>query len=758
MTDLAGLNIKYLPGVGPKRAELLNKELEIFTYLDLLHYYPYKYIDRSKTYKINEIDGLMPYIQLRGKIVSYTTHGEGARRRLTALFSDGSGVIELVWFKGIRYITDRYKPGTEYTLFGKPTLFNGKFNIAHPELDPIDDRIDNTTGLQGYYTTTEKMKNAFLNSKAIQKMVYTLLSGIQNPLPETLPLPIISRMQLMSSTDALRNIHFPVTIGHLRRAEFRLNSKAIQKMVYTLLSGIQNPLPETLPLPIISRMQLMSSTDALRNIHFPVTIGHLRRAEFRLKFEELFYLQLHILRYTRLRNLKLGGFRFDHIGNYFNDFYHQVLPFELTQAQKRVIKEIRADMGSGRQMNRLLQGDVGSGKTLVALMSMLIAVDNGYQACLMAPTEILATQHYEGLKKMVEPLGLRIELLTGSVSKKRRAPILEGLLTGEINLLIGTHALLEDSVNFANLGFVVIDEQHRFGVEQRARLWRKNKIPPHILVMTATPIPRTLAMTVYGDLDVSVIDQLPPGRKPIQTLLQYDNKRAQLYASLRKQLQIGRQAYIVYPLIQESEKSDLKNLEEGYEHIREIFPEYQVCMVHGKMKAAEKETEMQKFVSGEARIMVATTVIEVGVNVPNASVMIIENAERFGLAQLHQLRGRVGRGAEQSYCILMTSYKINQDTRKRLEIMAETNDGFRIAEADMQMRGPGDMEGTQQSGIAFNLQIANLAKDAQILQVARDEAGKLLDSDELLERPENQIVRKELNRIFEKQKNWGLIS
>ena len=698
MTDLAGLNIKYLPGVGPKRAELLNKELEIFTYLDLLHYYPYKYIDRSKTYKINEIDGSMPYIQLRGKIVSYTTHGEGARRRLTALFSDGSGVIELVWFKGIRYITDRYKPGTEYTLFGKPTLFNGKFNIAHPELDPIDDRIDNTTGLQGYYTTTEKMKNAFLNSKAIQKMVYTLLSGIQNPLPETLPLPIISRMQLMSSTDALRNIHFPVTIGHLRRAEFRL------------------------------------------------------------KFEELFYLQLHILRYTRLRNLKLGGFRFDHIGNYFNDFYHQVLPFELTQAQKRVIKEIRADMGSGRQMNRLLQGDVGSGKTLVALMSMLIAVDNGYQACLMAPTEILATQHYEGLKKMVEPLGLRIELLTGSVSKKRRAPILEGLLTGEINLLIGTHALLEDSVNFANLGFVVIDEQHRFGVEQRARLWRKNKIPPHILVMTATPIPRTLAMTVYGDLDVSVIDQLPPGRKPIQTLLQYDNKRAQLYASLRKQLQIGRQAYIVYPLIQESEKSDLKNLEEGYEHIREIFPEYQVCMVHGKMKAAEKETEMQKFVSGEARIMVATTVIEVGVNVPNALVMIIENAERFGLAQLHQLRGRVGRGAEQSYCILMTSYKINQDTRKRLEIMAETNDGFRIAEADMQMRGPGDMEGTQQSGIAFNLQIANLAKDAQILQVARDEAGKLLDSDELLERPENQIVRKELNRIFEKQKNWGLIS
>ena len=698
MTDLAKLDIKYLPGVGPKRAELLNKELEIFTYLDLLHYYPYKYIDRSKTYKISEIDGSMPYIQLRGRIVSYNTHGEGARRRLTALFSDGTGVIELVWFKGIRYITDRYKPGTEYTLFGRPTLFNGKFNIAHPELDPIDDHIDNTTGLQGYYTTTEKMKNAFLNSKALQKMVYTLLAGIQAPLPETLPAPVIAHMQLMGITDALRNIHFPVSVGHLRRAEMRL------------------------------------------------------------KFEELFYLQLHILRYTRLRNQKLGGFRFDHIGDYFNNFYHHILPFELTQAQKRVIKEIRADMGSGRQMNRLLQGDVGSGKTLVALMSMLIAVDNGYQACLMAPTEILATQHYEGLKTMVEPLGLRIELLTGSVTKKRRAPILEGLLTGEVNLLIGTHALLEDTVHFANLGFVVIDEQHRFGVEQRSRLWHKNTTPPHILVMTATPIPRTLAMTVYGDLDVSVINQLPPGRKPIQTLLQYDSKRGQLYAALRKQLQIGRQAYIVYPLIQESEKSDLKNLEEGYDHIREVFPEYRVCMVHGKMKAAEKEEQMQRFVSGEAQIMVATTVIEVGVNVPNASVMIIENAERFGLAQLHQLRGRVGRGAEQSYCILMTSYKINQDTRKRLELMTETNDGFRIAEADMQMRGPGDMEGTQQSGIAFNLQIANLAKDGQILQAARDEANALLDSDERLEHPENYIVRKELSRIFERQKNWGLIS
>ncbi len=697
MNNLNGLDIKYLPGVGPKRAELLNKELEIFTYHDLLHYYPYKYIDRSHTYKIREIDGSMPYIQLRGRIVTFATHGEGARRRLNALFSDGTGTVDLVWFKGIRYVTERYRTGREYTLFGKPTVFNSRISIAHPELDIVDE-TDKGTGLQGYYTTTERMKNAFLNSKAVQKMISTLLSSLQGPLTETLPLPILSRMQLMGLTDALRNIHFPTSVNHLRRAEMRL------------------------------------------------------------KFEELFYLQLHILRYTRLRNRKLGGFKFPRIGDYFNNFYHQILPFELTQAQMRVIKEIRADMGSGRQMNRLLQGDVGSGKTLVALMSMLIAVDNGFQACLMAPTEILATQHYEGLKKMVEPLGLHIELLTGSISKKRREPILNGLLSGEVKLLIGTHALLEDSVLFNNLGFVVIDEQHRFGVEQRARLWNKNKIPPHVLVMTATPIPRTLSMTLYGDLDVSVIDQLPPGRKPIQTLLQYDNRRAQLYTSLRKQLKMGRQAYIVYPLIQESEKSDLKNLEEGFNHICQEFPEYNVCMVHGKMKAADKETEMQKFALGQAHIMVATTVIEVGVNVPNASVMIIENAERFGLAQLHQLRGRVGRGADQSYCILMTSYQITQETRKRLEIMVETNDGFRIAEADLQMRGPGDMEGTQQSGIAFNLHIANLAKDGQVLEIARNEANRLLDTDELLELPENQIVRRELNRIFEKQKNWGLIS
>ncbi|MCU6768611.1 ATP-dependent DNA helicase RecG [Barnesiella propionica] len=698
MPDIAYIDIKYLPGVGPKKADLLNKELGIYSYRDMLYYFPYKYIDRSKTYRIKEIDGNMPYIQLRGRILAYSTQGEGARRRLTATFSDGTGTVELVWFKGIRFITDKYKPGNEYTLFGKPTLFNGKINIAHPELDHVDDILDRNTGLQGYYTTTEKMKNNFLNSKGLQKIIYNLWNSLQGPLEESLSDEVINRARLIGINDAIRNIHFPLSVDKLRLAEFRL------------------------------------------------------------KFEELFYLQLHILRYTQLRSRKLGGFVFKHIGDYFNSFYHDVLPFELTEAQKRVIREIRSDVGSGRQMNRLLQGDVGSGKTLVALMCMLMALDNGFQACLMAPTEILATQHYETIRQLTEPIGIRTGLLTGSTRKKERETLLNELLTGEIHLLIGTHALIEDTVNFSNLGMVIIDEQHRFGVAQRAKLWKKNKIPPHVLVMTATPIPRTLAMTVYGDLDVSVIDELPPGRKPVQTLLQYDNKRSTLYTSLRRQIELGRQIYIVYPLIQESEKSDLKNLNDGYNHIREVFPEYKVCMVHGKMKPAEKDTEMQKFASGEAQIMVATTVIEVGVNVPNASVMVIENAERFGLSQLHQLRGRVGRGADQSYCILMTSYKITQDTRKRLEIMAETNDGFRISEADLQMRGPGDMEGTQQSGIAFNLKIANIAKDGQILQLARDMAREIIENDPYLEQPQHYILKKELNRLFAKQVNWSQIS
>lgn len=698
MSDLSTRDIKFLPGVGPKKAELFNKELKIFSFEDLLYYFPYKYIDRSRTYKIKEIDGNMPYIQLRGEILNFETQGEGKGRRLIARFSDGTGIIELVWFKGIKFIIEKYKPGIEYTLFGKPTRFGSKFNIAHPEIDPIDDIIDKAPGLQAYYSTTEKMKSHFLNSKAIQKIMYNLWKSINGPLPETLPAQVIARSQVIYLTEAIQNIHFP-----------------------------QSP-------------------------------DLLRKAQFRLKFEELFYLQLNILRFTRQRQKKLGGFRFDHIGDYFNNFYHQCLPFELTNTQKRVLREIRADVGSGKQMNRLLQGDVGSGKTLVALMSMLMAVDNGFQACLMAPTEILASQHYESISELVAPIGIHVELLTGSTRKKERERIHEGLLTGDVNLIIGTHALIEDTVLFSNLGLVVIDEQHRFGVEQRARLWKKNNRPPHILVMTATPIPRTLAMTVYGDLDVSVIDELPPGRKPIQTIHQYDNKRGALYASIRKQIEMGRQIYIVYPLIQESERSDLKNLEDGFKHIQEVFPEFKVCMVHGKMKPAEKDAEMQKFVSGEAHIMVATTVIEVGVNVPNASVMIIENAERFGLSQLHQLRGRVGRGADQSYCILMTSHKLSQETRKRLEIMVRTNDGFEISEADLQLRGPGDMEGTQQSGIAFDLKIANIAKDGQILQLARDIANEILDKDPELSLTENYVLNRQLQKIFKKKINWSLIS
>ena len=698
MSDLSTRDIKFLPGVGPKKAELFNKELKIFSFEDLLYYFPYKYIDRSRTYKIKEIDGNMPYIQLRGEILNFETQGEGKGRRLIARFSDGTGIIELVWFKGIKFIIEKYKPGIEYTLFGKPTRFGSKFNIAHPEIDPIDDIIDKAPGLQAYYSTTEKMKSHFLNSKAIQKIMYNLWKSINGPLPETLPAQVIARSQVIYLTEAIQNIHFP-----------------------------QSP-------------------------------DLLRKAQFRLKFEELFYLQLNILRFTRQRQKKLGGFRFDHIGDYFNNFYHQCLPFELTNAQKRVLREIRADVGSGKQMNRLLQGDVGSGKTLVALMSMLMAVDNGFQACLMAPTEILASQHYESISELVAPIGIHVELLTGSTRKKERERIHEGLLTGDVNLIIGTHALIEDTVLFSNLGLVVIDEQHRFGVEQRARLWKKNNRPPHILVMTATPIPRTLAMTVYGDLDVPVIDELPPGRKPIQTIHQYDNKRGALYASIRKQIEMGRQIYIVYPLIQESERSDLKNLEDGFKHIQEVFPEFKVCMVHGKMKPAEKDAEMQKFVSGEAHIMVATTVIEVGVNVPNASVMIIENAERFGLSQLHQLRGRVGRGADQSYCILMTSHKLSQETRKRLEIMVRTNDGFEISEADLQLRGPGDMEGTQQSGIAFDLKIANIAKDGQILQLARDIANEILDKDPELSLTENYVLNRQLQKIFKKKINWSLIS
>ena len=698
MFDLSTRDIKFISGVGPQKAAVLSKELGIYSLRDLIYYFPYKYVDRSRIYYIHEIDGNMPYIQLKGKIVGFETFGEGRRRRLVAHFSDGTGVVELVWFQGVKYVLNKYKLHEEYIVFGKPTLFNGRINVAHPDVDKPDDGQLFSSGLQPYYSTTEKMKRSFLNSHAIEKMMRTVVQQMQEPLPETLPLQILTKNHLMSLTEALKNIHFP-----------------------------GNP-------------------------------DLLRRAQYRLKFEELFYVQLNILRYAKDRQRKYRGYIFEKVGDVFNTFYAKNLPFELTGAQKRVLKEIRNDVGSGRQMNRLLQGDVGSGKTLVALMSMLLAIDNDYQACMMAPTEILVNQHYETIKSLLFGMDVRVELLTGSVKGKKREAVLKGLLTGEVNILIGTHAVIEEAVHFFSLGLVIIDEQHRFGVEQRARLWSKNIQPPHVLVMTATPIPRTLAMTLYGDLDVSVIDELPPGRKPITTIHQFDNRRESLYRSVRKQIEEGRQIYIVYPLIKESEKIDLKNLEEGYLHIREEFPEYTVCKVHGKMKTAEKDKQMQLFVSGEAQIMVATTVIEVGVNVPNASVMVIENAERFGLSQLHQLRGRVGRGAEQSYCILVTNYKLTEDTRKRLEIMVRTNDGFEIAEADLKLRGPGDLEGTQQSGIAFDLKIADIARDAQLLQYVRSIAEDIVEHDPGAQRPENEILWKQLKSLRKTNVNWAAIS
>jgi ATP-dependent DNA helicase RecG len=698
MYDLTTRDIKYLAGVGPQRASLMNKELNIFSLQDLLYYFPYKYVDRSKVYQIREIDGNMPYIQLKGRILSFETIGEGRQRRLIAHFSDGTGVGELVWFQGIKFIVGKYKVQQEYIVFGKPTVFNGRTNLAHPDVDPVSELVIFSMGMQPYYNTTEKMKRGFLNSRAIEKMMATVMQQLQEPLVETLSPGIVSAYHLMSLTEALRNIHFPQS-------------------------------PELL-----------------------------RKAQYRLKFEELFYVQLNILRYSKDRQRKYRGYVFENVGAVFHTFYEKNLPFELTGAQKRVLKEIRQDVGCGKQMNRLLQGDVGSGKTLVALMSMLLALDNGYQACMMAPTEILANQHFETIKEMLYGMNLRVELLTGRVKGKKREEILSALLTGDIHILIGTHAVIEDSVRFSSLGLVVIDEQHRFGVAQRARLWTKNERPPHILVMTATPIPRTLAMTLYGDLDVSVIDELPPGRKPISTIHQFDNRRESLYKFIGKQIEEGRQIYIVYPLIEESEKIDLKNLEEGFMHIREEFPQYQVCKVHGKMKAADKDAQMQLFVSGQAQIMVATTVIEVGVNVPNASVMVIENAERFGLSQLHQLRGRVGRGADQSYCVLVTGYKLAEDTRKRLEIMVRTNDGFEIAEADLKLRGPGDLEGTQQSGMAFDLKIADLARDGQLLQYVREIATSIVDSDPNANLPENEVLWKQLKALRKTNVNWASIS
>ncbi|MEE3414747.1 MULTISPECIES: ATP-dependent DNA helicase RecG [Segatella] len=700
MNSILDQDIMYLSGVGPKRKEILSKELGINSYNDLLEYYPYKYVDRSRIYTINELTSDMPFVQIKGKILSFDEFEMGPRKkRIVAHFSDGTGVCDIVWFRATQFVYKNYKVQQEYIIFGKPTLFNGRYQFAHPDIDDASKLELSQMGMQPYYITTERMKKMGLTSRSMEKLTKTLIEKLS-----------------------------------------------------------QTPIPETLPDSLTRRLHLISRQQAFHWIHYPQNAHETQQARERLKFEELFYVQLNILRYASDRRKNYRGYIFGHIGQIFNDFYSQNLPFPLTNAQKRVIKEIRRDMNSGKQMNRLLQGDVGSGKTLVALMSMLIALDNGYQACMMAPTEILAEQHLQTIKDFLHGMNIRVELLTGIVKGKKRQQILEDLASGKIQILVGTHAVIEDHVQFARLGYAVIDEQHRFGVAQRAKLWGKSSFPPHILVMTATPIPRTLAMTIYGDLDVSIIDELPPGRKPVQTIHKYDSQMTSLYSGIRQQIHEGRQVYIVFPLIKESEKSDLKNLEEGYEALREVFPEFRLSKVHGKMKPAEKEEEMQKFVKGDTQILVATTVIEVGVNVPNASVMVILDAQRFGLSQLHQLRGRVGRGADQSYCILVTNQKLSKETRKRIDIMCDTNDGFRIAEADLKLRGPGDLEGTQQSGIAFDLKIANIAQDGQIIQLARDEAQKIIDNDPNCEKIENSIFWNRLKELRKTNINWSSIS
>ena len=700
MSDFLDQEIQYLPGVGPKRAEILKKELQIATYRDLMYHFPYRYIDRTRIYKISELTPDLQYIQIKGRITGYEKTGLKTKKRLVAGFTDGTGVIELLWFRGDKWIIDSYKPGVEYILFGKPSVFNGKINIIHPDIDDVSKSVELLTRMQPMYSSTEKLKDNFLSSKSIHKLVNTLLGLSAGKIEDTLPSWLLR---------------------------------------------------ETSMIPL---------QQALQNIHFPGDTQILQKAETRLKFEELFFLQLNVLRIRSGRILTYKGYTFSKVGEYFNRFYNENLPFELTGAQKKVLKEIRRDMGTGKQMNRLLQGDVGSGKTLVALMSMLIALDNGYQAALMAPTEILAIQHFRTISKFITGLGITVELLTGSTKKAERTKIHSSLEDGSLHIIIGTHALIEDKVKFKDLGLVVIDEQHRFGVAQRAQLWKKSDTVPHVLVMTATPIPRTLAMTIYGDLDVSVIDELPPGRKPIQTIHITDAKRLRMHGFMREQIEAGRQVYIVYPLIKESEKMDYKDLSDGYESIVRAFPppKYQVSVVHGKMKSEEKEISMKHFKEGITNIMVATTVIEVGVDIPNASVMVIESTERFGLSQLHQLRGRVGRGADQSYCILMSGYKLSDDAKKRIETMVRTNDGFEIAETDLQLRGPGDIEGTQQSGEAFDLKIAHLGKDGQILQYARDIATRIIDEDPQLNTEKNELLRKQLRRLYRNNVNWGVIS
>jgi ATP-dependent DNA helicase RecG len=689
--------------VGPKRAELLLNELGVSTFEDLIRHYPYKYTDRTRFYTIGEIDADQAFIQVRGRITTMELIGKRPRQRLSARFEDSTGSIELIWFQGIKWVQQSLRIGIEYVVFGKPALFKGQYSIMHPEMEELSkmEQVAYPYTYQAAYPTTEKMKSNFLTSRAIHKLQYQLLQKVYGKISETLPEGLLNELKFDGINETLLNIHFP------------------------------------------------KDQDSLKN------------ARYRLKFEEFFLIQIGLLRQKNLKNKKIRGFVFPRIGELFNRFYAENLPFELTGAQKRVMHEIRRDLGTGLQMNRLLQGDVGSGKTLVALLSMLIALDNGYQVCLMAPTEILAQQHFQTFQRMLANLPVHVRLLTGSTKSSHRASLHEELREGELDILIGTHALIEDTVQFKNLGLVVIDEQHRFGVAQRARLWEKaDGILPHILVMTATPIPRTLAMTLYGDLDISVIDELPPGRKPIQTVHYFDSKRLVVFGFLRKQIEQGRQVYIVYPLIQESEKLDFKNLYDGYESITRAFPspEYAVSVLHGQMKPEEKVKAMDYFVKGITKIMVSTTVIEVGVDVPNASVMMIESAERFGLSQLHQLRGRVGRGADQSFCILMSGYKLSREAKTRIETMTRTNDGFEIAEVDMKLRGPGDLEGTQQSGVPFNLSIANLLTDSQILEHARRTAQDVLEKDPLLEAPRNQVIVQQLSRQKPMVKDWSRIS
>lgn len=716
MSSFLETDIKYLKGVGDKRAGLLGSELEIHTFGDLLYTFPYRYVDTSRFFKISEFHGEMPSVQVLGTFSGFTVEGEGLKKRLKGSFYDGRNFMEVVWFSRIEFFKDAYKPGEKYILFGKPTLYRDVWQMSHPEVSSYD-ATRPPEGFRGVYTIPEKMRKRGYSTRML--------------------------------CDIVKNLFANPRIRELR---------------------------ETLPAEIVAKYSVMPLVEALYNLHFPQSPVALQKAKERMKFEELLYLQLHILRYSRERGRRIRGHVFPRIGEYFNTYYSEHIPFELTGAQKRVLREIRNDMRTGRQMNRLLQGDVGSGKTMVAFMTMLMAADNGFQSAIMAPTEILASQHFETLREWGEKIGLRVELLTGSTRAKARRAIHEGLLSGEINIIVGTHALIEDNVQFRNLGLTIIDEQHRFGVAQRAKMWKKSDVAPHVLVMTATPIPRTLAMTVYGDLEVSVIDELPPGRKPVQTFLKFDDARMEVNRLINHELAVGRQIYIVYPLVKENPKLELRSVEEGVERTRENFPKVKVCMVHGQLKPAEKDYQMEQFVSGAARILVATTVIEVGVNVPNASVMVIENAERFGLSQLHQLRGRVGRGAEHSYCILMSKRSISGDTRKRLSIMTETSDGFLISEADMKMRGPGDMEGTQQSGIAFNLKIANLATDGQILTIARRCAEAVLNAHpELIEAPcrdaddyegdrlplepvSVELIRSELKARFAKNYDWSQIS